>query len=84
MKIARRSSIRRRLARLEAIRQANPSGREAHVVVGRYVGETHIEMTGSPVGGRYYFRERPGPGPKLADFGEFALVMEITCHEANF
>jgi hypothetical protein len=79
-----RLSIRKRLARLEAVRrqQAENSGREAFIVLECYEGETHLEMTGSD-GGRSWFLKRPGPGTQLTDFGEFALVVELTEDEAR-
>jgi hypothetical protein len=77
-------SIRKRLARLEAFRrqQAENSGREAFIVLESYEGETHLEMTGSD-GGRSWFLKRSGPGKQLTDFGEFALVVELTEAEAR-
>jgi hypothetical protein len=79
-----RLSIRKRLARLEAVRQkqAEAAGREAFIVLGAHQGETHLEMTGSD-GGRSWFLKRPGPGKQLTDFGEFALVVELTEDEAR-
>ena len=84
MTVTRSLSIRKRLARLEAVRQkqAETSGREAFVVLGTHEGETHIEMTGSD-GGRCWFLERPGPGKHLTDFGEFAVVVHFTEDEAR-
>jgi hypothetical protein len=77
-------SIRKRLTRLEAVRekQAEAAGREAFIVLGAYDGETHLEMTGSD-GGRSWFLKRSGPGKQLTDFGEFALVVELTEDEAR-
>jgi hypothetical protein len=79
-----RLSIRKRLARLDAVRQkqAEAAGREAFIVLGAHQGETHLEMTGSD-GGRSWFLKRPGPGKQLTDFGEFALVVELTEDEAR-
>ena len=78
------SSLKKRLARLEAARlkQAAASGREAFIVSGPYNGERHLEMTSSD-DCRCWFRERPGPGPQLSDFGEFASVLGFTEAEAN-
>lgn len=77
-------SIRKRLARLEAVRQeqAETSGRDAFIVTCGYQGERHLELTSSD-GGRCWFQERPGPGPQISDFGEFALVSHFTEFEAR-
>jgi hypothetical protein len=32
---------------------------------------------------RCYFQELPGPGPQLADFGQFSLVLHLTTDEMN-
>jgi hypothetical protein len=79
-----RLSIWKRLARLEAVRQkqAETLGREAFIVMGTHEGETHLEMTGSD-GGRCWFQEQPGPGPQLAHFGSFSVVVGFTEAEAN-
>jgi hypothetical protein len=78
-------SIRKRLERLEAGRQkqADTAGREAFIVRGAFDGERHLEMTSSPDARRCWFEEMPGPGKQLADFGEFAFVLELTEDEAN-
>jgi hypothetical protein len=78
-------SIRKRLERLEAVqrKQAEAAGREAFIVMGAREGERHLEMTSSPDAGRCWFLERPGPGPQLADFGAFAVVLELTEAEAR-
>jgi len=85
--MARRSSMRRRLERLEAARQrqASPVYREAWVEMcaGNCV-ETHVETTSTVDDGRWYFEELPGPGPQLSDFGQFSLVMYLTTAEMNF
>ena len=76
-------SIQRRLARLETGRQqADTAGREAFVVLVGHPGETHLEMTSSDAT-RCWFEERPGPGPQISDFGEFASVLHMTEDEAN-
>ena len=82
--MSHRSSIRRRLDRLEAARQANAADRAAFFVLAGDGGrEHHLEIT-SCDGGRVWFQERPGPGPQLADFGHFAQVVDFTDDEANF
>jgi hypothetical protein len=83
MSMSRRSSIQRRLRRLEQ-RQANPAAREAFIAPSSLVGETHLVVDGPPVGGRYYFREEPGPGPQLDSFGKFESILQFTEDEANF
>ena len=45
--------------------------------MGDFDGERHLVMTNSEIG-RCYFQERPGPGPQLADFGEFVLKLYFT------
>jgi hypothetical protein len=81
--MTRRSSMRRRLERLEQ-KQASPVGREAYIAPSSLVGETHLVVDGPPVGGRYYFREEPGPGPQLDSFGKFESILQFTEDEANF
>jgi len=76
-----RSSFKKRLGHLEVVerQRAIAAYREAIVEIccepcpdGR-----HLVMTGSD-GGRYFFQEVSGPGPHLADFGEFDLVLGFT------
>jgi predicted GH43/DUF377 family glycosyl hydrolase len=85
-KMMRRSSIRKRLERLEAARQkqANAEGREAWIEISPtdIVGEQHLVLT-SIWRGRWWFQERPGPGPQLSDFGEFVSVLHLTTDEMN-
>ena len=78
-------SIRKRLERLEAVRQkqADAAGREAFIEIGLCDGETHLVMTSSPDAGRCWFQERPGPGPQLSDFGKFAHVLHLTPAEMD-
>jgi hypothetical protein len=70
----RRSSMWKRLERLEAIRQkqASTPSRQAWVELraGSSV-EKHIEMTRDVDDTRRYFKELPGPGKQLSDFGQF-------------
>jgi len=79
-------SIRKRLERLEAVRQkqADAAGREAFIEIGNFDGERHLVTTSPPDEPRCYFQEMPGPGPQLADFGEFGLVLHLTRFEMNF
>ena len=75
----------KRLERLETVRQqqTETAGREAFIVLGAFEGERHLELTSAPDAGRCWFEQRPGPGPQLSDFGEFALVLALTEDEAN-
>ena len=84
MERMRRLHIRKRLERLEAVRQkqAGTAGREAFIELWPNDGERHLVMTNSNTG-RCWFQERPGPGPQLADFGEFACVLHLTSAEMN-
>jgi hypothetical protein len=79
-------SIRKRLERLEAVhkKQANVVGREAFIEMGAFDGERHLVMMSPRDQARCYFQEMPGPGPQLADFGEFSLVLVLTSAEMNF
>jgi len=81
----RKLSIRRRVERLEAARQkqTDATGREAFIVMGDFTGERHLKMAGSADEVRCCFQEMPGPGPQLANFGEFALVVHLTRAEAD-
>jgi hypothetical protein len=45
--------------------------------------ERHLLMTRQDYG-RDWFQERPGPGPQLADFGPYGLVLHLTKAEMNF
>jgi hypothetical protein len=85
MKSTRNLSLLKRLLRLEAVQQkkAETSGREAFIVMGGHEGETHLEMTSSPDAVSCWFQQRPGPGPQLSDFGQFAFVLHLTQAEAN-
>jgi hypothetical protein len=83
MKSTLRSSLKR-LERLEAARrkQAEAAGRMAFIVIGPPDGETHLVLSNSDRG-TCWFIETPGPGPQLADFGEFSLVVHFTEDEAR-
>ena len=78
-----RLSVWKRLGRLEAARQkqADTGGREAFIEMGLCDGETHLVMTSAADADRCYFQEKPGPGPQLSDFGEFAFVLHLTTAE---
>jgi hypothetical protein len=41
-------------------------------------GERHVVLVDAA---HWHFREAPGPGPQLADFGEFSPVLRITSAE---
>jgi hypothetical protein len=81
MRSTRNLSLLKRLQRLEAARQkqADTAGRQAFIEIGDCDcdGARHLVMTGSDTG-TYWFQEQPGPGPQLADFGEFACVLHLT------
>ena len=83
----RRASIRKCLERLEAVarKRANAVGRQAiiEVVFDESVGERHLVLTSSSGASPCCFQEISGPGPKLADFGEFASVLYLTTAEMN-
>jgi len=82
----RKLSIRSRLERLEAIRQKRASAlqREAFVeIFEEDCVERHLVMNSPPDAQRVFFQERPGPGPQLADFGEFGSVLYLTPDEMN-
>jgi hypothetical protein len=75
----RERSIRARLERLESVcqKQAETAGRRALIEMGFCDGESHLVMTSSDAR-QCWFQVRPGPGPQLADFGEFAAVLYLT------
>jgi hypothetical protein len=78
-----KSTLVSRLKRLEAVRHKQvDTGREAFVVLGDYEGERHLEMTSSDAG-RCWFQEKPGRGPQISDFGQFAFVLHLTQAEAD-
>jgi hypothetical protein len=78
---SRRFSIRKRLERLEAaLPKPATACRTAIVVIGGCDGEHHLVMDCSRPG---LFLEAPGPGPQLADFGEFESVLYLTKDEAE-
>jgi hypothetical protein len=78
-----KSTLVSRLKRLEAARHKQAdTGRGAFVVLRCYDGERHLEMTSSDAG-RCWFQEKPGPGPQISDFGQFAYVLHLTQAEAD-
>lgn len=85
MSIKRSRSLWKRLERLETAERISTAsaGREAFIEMWSHDGERHLVMTRADVG-RYWFQEQPGPGPQLADFGEFSLVLQFTEDEMNF
>jgi Tfp pilus assembly protein FimT len=64
-----RLSIRIRLARLEAVRrkQVETASREAFILLGSHVGQTHLEMTSSD-GGRCWFSPAARAGEAIGRF----------------
>jgi hypothetical protein len=77
----RRLPIRKRLERLEARQQkeASPACREAFIeILADDCVERHLVMTSPPDAQRCFFQQEPGPGPQLADFGEFSLALYLT------
>jgi hypothetical protein len=79
-----RSSTKRRLGNLEVVahQRAIAAYRDALIEI---CGEPcpdgqHLVLTGS-YRGRCFFREVPGPGPQLVDFGEFGSVLYMTAAE---
>jgi hypothetical protein len=72
----RRLSTRARLERLEkALKNGVLSHGQAFIEMGLFDGERHVVVTDAA---HCHFRELPGPGPQLADFGEFSLVVYMT------
>jgi hypothetical protein len=84
--MTRALSIRKRVKRLEAVRRKQEKAvvREAYIKPSPFAGPTHLELNGPPVDGRFYFREVPGVGPTLKDFGEFTYIWSPTYDENNF
>ena len=73
----RRLSTRTRLERLE---ETSKNGFASHKLAIVAMcdwndGERHVVSTDAA---RCNFRELPGPGPQLADFGKFSLVVYMT------
>jgi len=82
----RRLSIRARLERLEEALEKNETTpyREAFIEMLAWGdGERHLVRLSDADAARCYFQELPGPGPQLADFGDFALVLHLTTDELN-
>jgi hypothetical protein len=82
-----RSSIRKRIERLETNwkERAITAARSAFIkILAEDCAERHLVMTSLPDAQQCFFQERPGPGRKLADFGEFGLVLHLTTAEMNF
>ena len=82
----RRSSIRKRIEQLEADwkEQTVTVGRSAFIeTLAEDCVERHLVMISPPGDQQCFFQERPGLGPKLADFGEFGMVLHLTTDEMN-
>jgi hypothetical protein len=82
----RRSSTRTRLERLEAAvsTTATQPYREAFIeMLALGATERHLVRLSDPGAARCYFQELPGPGPQLADFGDFIWVLHLTTAEMN-
>jgi len=79
-------SMRKRLERLEAARQAQVCDQCAFVVKlpDDFIGDRHLVLTSSAGDGWLWFEERPGPGPNLGALGTFKSVVELSADEANF
>jgi hypothetical protein len=81
MRSTRNLSLLKRLQRLEATtqKQMDTADRQAFIELGvpDCDGARHLVMTGSG-NCQWWFQEQPGPGPQLADFGEFACVVHLT------
>jgi hypothetical protein len=76
--------MQKRVERLEALLpKPGAPCRTAVVVLGMLNGERHLVMTSPPGDPCCRFEEMPGPGPQLADFGEFASVLYLTWAEAR-
>ena len=78
----RRLSTRTRLERLEEAVDKNRTGSDGMAIIEmgpRTDGERHIVV--DPAHG--HFREMPGPGPQLSDFGNFSPVVYMTSHEVR-
>ena len=86
MAMRRSRSLWQRLERLETVQRMSTAtaGREAFIEMWPHDGERHLVMTSAPDAGRCWFpRANSGPGPQLADFGEFSLVLHVTEAEMN-
>ena len=82
-----RSLIWKRIERLEANwkERTITAVRSAFIeILAEDCVERHLVMTSLPDAQQCFFQERPGPGPKLADFGEFGMVLHLTTAEMNF
>jgi hypothetical protein len=82
-----RLSNRKRVERLEALqaKQANTELRDALIeTLSGWDGERHLAMVSAPDAERCIFQERHGPGPQLADFGEFSWVLRLSSDEMQF
>ena len=77
-------SIKKRLERLEAAQAKRNVAccRSAIIETGRsHKGESHLVLLSPPGEAHCVFKQVPGPGPQLADFGEFGWVNWFTSAE---
>jgi ribosomal protein L17 len=82
----RSSLIRRRIERLEAAGKKREVGafRSAFIeVLAEDCVERHLVMISPSDAQQCCFQERPGPGPQLAAFGAFGMVLYLTTAEMN-
>ena len=78
--------LSKRVKRLEAARRKQEKAvvREAYIEPSPFTGPKHLELSGPPDGGRFYFKEVPGVGARLEDFGQFGYIWAPTFDEDNF
>lgn len=83
----RKSSIETRLLRLEAMRggRASPPYRRATIVIGESdaAGKQHLMLVTPADDPSCIFKQVPGPGPQLADFGKFDQMLCVTQAEMD-
>jgi hypothetical protein len=71
----------KRLKRLEEVNQKQIRGNAPMAIVEAIdisCAETHLVRSSEPGAPRGLFKEMPGPGPQLADFGYFEPVLYMT------
>ena len=81
MTITRKLSTRARLERLEENLETKRSTQHGMAIIEMVDwndGERHVVLVDAA---HWHFREVPGPGPQLADFGEFSPVVRMTSAE---
>jgi len=81
--MVRRLGVLKRLENLEARWQKleTKAYREAFIVNEPLEGETHLVMDSDPAAPRCYFHKERGPGPQLADFGQFEFALYLSPEE---